>query len=66
MSVHYCSNRIYVVQKVPENGNNHDLYYLKHTRSHFTDAEFGLMASQLISQLTNLHAQNIVYKYLNP
>lgn len=66
LSIHYSASRIYIVQKLPEPGSGHDLYYLKHIRMYFTDAEIGSMACQLVDQLTNLHEQGIIFKYLSP
>ena len=43
-SVHYSKNRVYVVTELPEYGGRHDLYYLIHIRTHFTDAEIGEIA----------------------
>ena len=55
LSVHRSASHVYVVTRLPEFKVRHDLYYLIHIRAHFTDAQMGEVAYQLLEQMTSIH-----------
>ena len=63
--MYQSTNRIYVVTNPYEEGS-HDLYYLKHIRTSFSDHEIGQIAFQLVERIESLHKNGITYKFLSP
>ena len=44
----------------------HDLYYLKHLRTSFSDHDIASIANKILETLEYLHSHGIIYKYLSP
>lgn len=65
LEVFYSNGCLYMVNKFIDQGWN-DLYRLANIRVTFSEADIGTIALQLLDQLSHLHKNGIVYKYLRP
>ena len=61
----HTNGQLYLVSRFMDQGGS-DLYRLAHLRQTFSEADLGSIASQLLSQLSHLHGNGLVYKYLKP